>query len=141
MKVIDIHSHLQFPQFDPDRETIISQMEKEGIATITVGTDLETSKKAIELAQCFNHLWATVGHHPTDYFAYPGQDAYRQLLGGTTTKLIAVGECGLDYYRDQDHKNEQKKIFIEQIELAIDFGLPLMIHGRPTQGTMNAYEE
>lgn len=139
-KYIDIHSHLNLPQFDADREAVISKMKDEKVATITVGTDYATSKFAIELAEKHDHLFACVGIHPTDveneFFDYE-----KMLTLAQHPKVMAIGECGLDYYRgakDED-KIRQKELFESHIKLAREVGKPLMIHARPSKGSMDAY--
>src|SRR5688572_29777402 len=115
---IDIHSHLNFSQFDADRDALIAEMKEKGIATICVGTDKKTSKESVELANAHENIFATVGIHPTHIpasapafaQATAGKEAtagegreesfdekyYESLLG---PKVVAVGECGLDYFR------------------------------------------
>lgn len=144
---IDIHSHLNFPQFDEDRDALIAKMREEGIATITVGTGVTTSREAVDLASRHSHLFATVGIHPTHAHEEPFDEAVFDAL--LTDKVVAVGECGLDYYRspqvdaDQARINAdmQKSVFIQQIEFAVKHRLPLMLHCRASKGTMDAYEE
>ncbi len=149
-KSIDIHSHLNFSQFDTDRDAIIAKMKEDGVATITVGTDKKTSKEAVELASRNPHLFATIGIHPTHIEESEGvwetfdENYYESLL---SPKVVAVGECGLDYFRAPIDANEarmnankQKELFIQQIDFAVKHDLPLMIHGRPSKGTMDAYD-
>jgi TatD DNase family protein len=146
LRRIDIHSQLQFPQFDEDREAIIAEMAEEGTATITVGTDAKTSKEAVALAEKHPHLFATIGIHPTDADDDFDATEFASLI---TPKVVAAGECGLDYLRgmredgqgDGRYKDRQRKIFIQQIEFAKAHGLPLMLHCRPSKGTMDAYED
>lgn len=117
-------------------------MSDAGIATITVGVDYETSLKAVNLANQNKNLYACVGMHPNDsvetFFEY---EKYLDLA--RNEKVVAIGETGLDYFRDQsvENKNHQKEIFIKHIELAIELDKPLMIHARPSVGTMDAYED
>lgn len=143
-KYIDIHSQLQFPQFDEDRDAIIEKMREEGIATITVGTDAKTSREAVDLAAKHPHLFATIGIHPTHIVESDGrwevfEEAYYESL--LSPKVVAVGECGLDYFRPPFDKEKQKELFIQQIGFASKHDLPLMIHGRPSKGTMDAYDD
>lgn len=139
----DIHSHLNFSQFDEDRDEVIEEMRKQGIATICVGTDKKTSEEAIELASAHPHIYATVGVHPTDVETGFEKTYLHDLA--QNARVVAIGECGLDYYRiksgDAEAKKMQKELFHKQIELARDLRLPLMIHGRPKGGSMDAYEE
>jgi len=140
IKYIDIHSHLNLPEFDKDREKIIKQLKDENIVTITVGTDFETSKFAIGLAEKNENLFASVGIHPSD--AEGEEFNYQEMLKlAKNNKVVAIGECGLDYFRDEneDTKNSQKELFEKHIKLAIEVGKPLMIHARASKGTMDAY--
>lgn len=143
MRYIDIHSHINLAPLKDEQDVVIFRMREEGIATITVGVDFETSREAIELAERSpDILWATVGLHPTDNlsesFTY---DAYLDLA--KHEKVVAIGECGLDYYRNQDAemKEKQRTLFLEHIKLAQTVTKPLMIHARPSKGAMDAYED
>ncbi|MBI2482447.1 MAG: TatD family hydrolase [Candidatus Vogelbacteria bacterium] len=130
MKLIDIHSHLNFPDFDSDREEVIQKLKKEGIATITVGTNLQTSREAVALAERYEHLWATVGIHPHE--ASETYDSVELLELTKHPKTVAIGECGLDYFKlaDESLKHKQKELFLAQIEIARQVGKPLMLHIR-----------
>lgn len=139
LKYFDAHSHLNFSQYDTDREEVIARMQKEDVWTITVGTDLKTSKEVVELAGQHEGIFATVGVHPTDWEEGFDEDTFRALV--ENKKVVAIGECGLDYFRDQDRKKEQKELFERHIALAHELGLPLVIHGRPSAGSMDAYED
>lgn len=141
VRIIDTHSHFNLNQFDSDREEAIARMEAAGVATICVGVDEETSAKAVALAQKHENIWACVGQHPTEWYQECSTDAFISLL--QQGKVVAIGECGLDYYRERerDHKDEQKELFQKQIALAKELNLPLMLHIRPMQGTMDAYED
>lgn len=139
-KYIDIHSHLNLKQFDGDREEVIQKLKDEDIWTITVGVDYESSLKAIELADKHYNLFACIGLHPSDVFIE--EFDYNKMLALTLNKkVVAIGECGLDYFRDnkEDFKEKQKEVFHSHIKLALESGKPLMIHGRPSKGTMDAY--
>lgn len=139
MKLFDAHCHLQFPQFDADREVIIARMREKEIGGIVIGTDLETSKAGIELAKHYNFLWASVGLHPNDPPS-GGQaisdkhfdiSKYEELA--RDHKVVAIGECGLDYFRSGDTDDEreaQKQRFVLQVELSLKLGKPLIIHCR-----------
>jgi TatD DNase family protein len=153
----DIHSHLHDKAFHSDRDTVITAMKDYGVGSITIGTDLEASKEAVALAEQYPNLYATVGLHPADNVTEDfNEEAFSHLL--TSTKVVAIGECGLDYYYvenffEKDKKTKgfthnkdaeadrQKRIFEEQVYFACKHNLPLMLHGRPSQGTMDAYED
>ena len=144
MQIIDIHSHLQFPDFDINREEVLQSMRNANVATIVVGTNISTSQSAIDLANKYPNvvIGATVGHHPNDDSEF-NVTTCCDILDSALSNVVAIGECGLDYYRsDRDEVVEgQSEIFRQQIELAIDKNLPLVLHGRPTNKTMNAYED
>ena len=149
-KYIDIHSHLNFTTFDADRDEVIKRALSNDTWVINVGTQIDTSKKAIEIANQYKKgVYAIVGLHPIhtgasfhdkqelgdegQEFTSRGEvfdkDIYRELL--KDKKVIGIGECGLDYYRTEPESIEkQKKTFIEQIELANEFNKPLMLHIR-----------
>jgi TatD DNase family protein len=154
----DIHSHLHDKAFDDDRDTLINEMKEYGVGSITIGTDLIESKEAVLLADKYENLYATIGLHPADNVTEEfDKEAFTTLLL-EGKKIIAVGECGLDYHyietffeNDKKLKNiswnkdaeadRQKQIFEEQVYFACEHNLPLMLHGRPSKGTMDAYED
>ena len=132
----DIHSHLNFKDFDADREDVIAKMKEEGVWTNTVGTDLATSKEAVELAEKYENLFATVGLHPADD-AVETFDEIEFVKLVVHPKVVAIGETGLDYFRlpkdlekAEREKARQKKEFEKQIEFAVKHNKPLMIHCR-----------
>ncbi|MDO8492774.1 MAG: TatD family hydrolase [bacterium] len=146
MKFFDAHSHLHGKEYDTDREEVIARMKEVGVITITVGTDLESSKKAVELAERHEGIYATTGVHPTDTKEIFDEKNYEELA--RSKKMVAVGECGLDYYRlTTDNlqltmeKERQIENFKKQVEFALKVDKPLMIHCRPSQGTNDAHED
>lgn len=118
-------------------------MHDEGIWTITVGTGLKTSEEAVQLAEKHDHVFATVGVHPTDWEEGFDEKEFERLI--PHPKVVGVGECGLDYFRieadDTKAKDKQRDLFIRHIEFANQHEKPLMIHGRPKAGSMDAYED
>lgn len=145
---VDIHSHLNDPRFELDLGEVLLRMRKSGVASIVVGTDHAMSERAVALAEKHNDLWATIGCHPTDnHLEIFDDEAYEKMAAHP--RVVAVGECGLDYYwptekprGDLDtEKSRQHELFERQILLAKKVGKPLMIHGRPSKGTMDAYED
>ena len=114
LEYFDIHSHLNFSAFDSDREEVIKRMQDEKVFTISVGTDLKTSKEVADLADKNENIFATIGLHPDDNKKEDfNPEDYKELA--ENKKVVAVGECGLDYYRIKNHesglKNKQKEIF------------------------------
>ncbi|MDO8517685.1 MAG: TatD family hydrolase [bacterium] len=153
MKFFDAHAHIQLPQFDTDRAEVLARMQADEVGAIVVGTDFETSKVAVELAEQHDFLWASVGLHPN----HPSTDSTSspQASSGQVTleefevlakhpKVVAIGECGLDYYRQEPTeviKKIQHERFKKHITLALATSKPLIVHCRPTRGTQNAHEE
>lgn len=137
LKLFDAHCHLQLKQFDTDRDEVLARMRDSGVGGIVVGTDFETSKSAISLAQQHDFLWASVGLHPNDNKDEQFDISnYEQLAH--SPKVVAVGECGLDYYRSggtDEEKAEQKVRFEKHIELAVHVHMPIIVHCR------NAHED
>jgi len=159
-KYIDIHAHLNFKVFDEDKDEVIRRALDNNTWLINVGTQINTSKKAVEIANQYEKgVYAIVGLHPIhtsasyhdeeelgpafakasdgqgriEGFVSKGEefnkDAYRELL--KNPKVVGIGECGLDYYHSgKELIEKQEKAFIEQIELANEFGKPLMLHVR-----------
>ncbi len=144
---IDIHSHLNDPRFNADLPETLARMRESAVASIVVGTDRAMSERAIALAEKHNDLWATIGQHPTDNHEEEFDEAwYREQM--KHPRVVGVGECGLDYFRlDKFSGNKdaevdrQQELFETQMILAAEADKPLMIHGRPTPGTMDAYED
>jgi len=140
----DIHSHLYFKDYDEDREEEIEKMKKHKIGTITIGTDFESSKIAIEMAEKHQNLFACIGQHPGDLNKDSVFDERLRTLADNE-KVVAIGECGLDYFRmevdDILLKSIQKTIFEYHIDLALEKDLPLMLHIRASKGTMDAYND
>lgn len=136
LKLIDTHAHLNFRQFDTDRAAVIERIKEAGMGVINVGTDLETSGEVIALAEEHLNMWAIVGLHPTDYKRGFDSAAYKELA--SHPRVVAIGECGLDFYREPRSRKEQVKIFEEQIELANTLKKPLMLHIR--EAYRDAYE-
>ncbi len=159
MNYFDAHTHTNFVAYDSDRDAVIARALEAGVGMNVVGTQLDTSKSALVLAEQYNNIWATVGLHPvhtaksfhdTKELGEGGKEftsrgevfdlaAYTEL--GKHPRVIAIGECGLDYYRlDADTKKIQQEVFVQQIELANDLGKPLMLHIRNgTDTDANAY--
>lgn len=142
---IDAHTHLNFDSFAEDRTDIIQQMKKESAGAINIGIDVSTSRASIKLARENDHIWASVGCHPTEVTDDFSVDVYKGLIKKSRPHITAVGECGLDYARKQHRSDTQKKLqhqaFEAQIQLAIEQELPLILHLRPQTGSMDAYEE
>lgn len=162
-KYIDIHCHVNFKIFDADRDDVIERALNGDTWIINVGTQADTSRKSVELALKYKEgVYAVVGLHPIhtspsfhdeqelgeggEEFTSRGEifnkNIYREFL--KDPKVVAIGECGLDYYHlSEDSIEKQKKAFIEQVELAEEMQKPLMIHCRDAakSGTGRAFDD
>ncbi len=127
MKFFDAHCHLQFPQYDADREAVLERMQKLDMGGVVVGTDIESSKAGLALAKQHPFLWASVGLHPND--AQEWIDISIQIEEFVKDpKVVAIGECGLDYFRSNGEGQKEK--FEAQLALAQKLGKALIIHCR-----------
>ena len=139
----DTHAHLDFPDFEADLPQVIERAQAAGIAKmISIGTDLESSARAIKLAERFPCVHAAVGWHPSHVTEAPGdvRPVLRELA--RHPKVVAIGETGLDYYRlpskqsggttedDDRYKRRQAELFGQQLEVAAEAGLNCVIHQR-----------
>ncbi len=130
---IDIHCHISSPNFDGDREAVIGRINEKNIWAVDVGVDFESSKKASENALVNQDVFASAGLHPTDNEEEVFNAAFYKKLF-ENPKVVAVGECGLDYFRIKGDGDEEKKRqrdnFEMQIKLALALNKPLMLHCR-----------
>ena len=137
----DAHSHLNFSEFDDDRSDVLERMTSEKVWTITVGTNEKTSRSAVELAHTQGGLFATLGVHPSDHEEPFAHDAFTELV--KDKKVVGIGECGFDYFRTPKEGvyDMQKQLFVDHIEFALKHNKALMLHMRPSKGSMDAYSD
>lgn len=130
--IFDSHCHPQFPQYDKDRDEMIKRALDKGIFMICVGTDLETSKKGIELTKKYEGMRVTIGAHPNETGEF-NMGNYENII--SDDKVVAVGEVGLDYYRTPEPEKQkiQKERFIQFLDLATKYKKPVVIHCRDAQ--------
>lgn len=161
MEYIDIHAHINFAAYDEDRDAVVQRAQDNSVSMINVGTQYDTSQRAVELAQQNTNSYAIIGVHPihttksyhdehelgkgNKEFTSRGElfdsDTYR-TLAQSNDRVVGIGECGLDYYRnDADTHSVQERAFRAQIELAIELDLPLMLHVRTSENSTDAYED
>jgi TatD DNase family protein len=143
MKYIDTHTHVNLSQFDVDREEVLTRAHEAGVAMINVGTDIASSKVAIEMAETHDDVYAVIGSHPIDAAHEECvHEAFREMA--KHPKVVAVGECGLDYFyatEESEHK-KQREVFLAQINLANEVEKPLMLHVRNGKdSSKNAYKD
>jgi TatD DNase family protein len=126
--IIDTHSHLQFDAYDSDREEVIKRTLAQNIQCINVGCSLASSEGAVELAQKHEGFFAAIGLHPTDVDEALDIQNYRELA--QSKKVVAIGEIGLDFFRKPHDQQKQKEVFLQQLALAKELNLPVIIHCR-----------
>ena len=128
---IDTHCHLDFEIYNDDRETVVQRSIKNKIeAIITIGTNEQTSLKSIELAEKFATVFAAVGIHPNDAANINKKSVQNIIEMSSNPNVVAIGEIGLDYYRDYTPAEIQKELFKTQLKIARDKALPVIIHNR-----------
>ncbi len=134
--LIDTHCHLNDEQLENDTRDIIERAKEHNVKKLVcVGASLSSSKKAVEIANKYDNVFAVIGVHPDDANTFDDEilDKLRQLAKNNK-KVVAVGEIGLDYHFVQDNKDAQKRCFERQIELANELDLPIVIHTRDAMG-------
>jgi TatD DNase family protein len=136
--LIDTHAHLDYADYDPDRAEIIARATEAGVTEIiSIGTRIESSTRAIELAENFPNIWATVGIHPCDADNAPDDTIPRLRQLAQSSRVVALGEIGLDYHHLPENPDEaaankkrQAEIFRQQLDLAAELGFNAVIHQR-----------
>jgi TatD DNase family protein len=129
--LVDTHCHLNFDVFDPDRDVVIERARNHGITRILIpGIDIQTSTSAIKLAHIYPEVYASIGIHPNQGLDWTSDSISELKKLAGDVKVIAIGEIGLDYYRDRTPKELQRSIFKQQLDLAAELGLPVIIHNR-----------
>ncbi len=132
--LIDTHCHLDFPAFEPDRQEVIRRAQEAGINYfINIGATLDSSIAACALAQKYSQVYATVGVHPHDADTFDLTALAKLKSLAAEKKVVAIGEAGLDYYRNLSSQENQKQAFVKQIALAKELNLPLVVHCRQAE--------
>jgi len=136
--LIDTHAHLDYTDFDPDRAEVIARATEAGVTEIiSIGTRIDSSARAVELAENFPNIWATVGIHPGEVDSAPDDAVDRLRTMAQSQRVVALGEIGLDYHRlpedpvaAEKNKQRQALLFRQQLELAVELDLNAVIHQR-----------
>lgn len=132
--IVDTHAHLDMDAFNEDRSDVISRALDSGVNTIiTAGTGLESSQKAISLAEEHPEVLATVGFHPHGAARVKQEDIARLAEMTRHPRVVAIGEMGLDFYRNLSPKETQIQVLKWQLELAVQLDLPVIIHCRQAE--------
>ncbi len=130
--IIDTHAHLMFPQLYKDFDVVMEKATAAGIGKIiNVGCDLQSCRQSVEMLDKDERIYASLGLHPYDavYLTDELLDSWRELVA-KNKRIVAIGECGLDYFKAKIPKEVQKRAFERQIELACELELPLIVHNR-----------
>lgn len=142
MKGVDTHCHINLKDYSEDFEDVIERIEKRLDFVINIGFDLKSSEESLELAEKYSFIYAAIGVHPNDALTY--NDSIEKQLEemAKNKKVAAIGEIGLDYYRDYTPKDVQKNVFRKQLELAEKLKKPVVIHCRDAyEDTINILKE
>ena len=141
--LIDTHTHLDDARYNDDRDAMIARAREAGVeAFVTIGCDLATSRAAVALATQHQFVYASIGVHPHEvkHISEGWYDEFRRLV--KNKKVVAYGEIGLDYHYNHSSPKEQRERFREQIQLARELNLPIIIHTREAQDdTMTILKE
>ena len=139
MNLIDTHTHLDFPRFKNDRERVIERAAKAGVrAMVNVGASLASSQAAVTLAEAYPPVYAAVGVHPHDAKTLTGEMLEELRALASHPKVVAIGEIGLDFYRDLSPRDKQRQAFKQQLALAKEVGKPVVIHDRDAHSEVMA---
>ncbi|MGD9901557.1 MAG: TatD family hydrolase [Spirochaetales bacterium] len=134
--LIDTHVHLNDDRYSGDLDEIVTNFKADNLEkVITIGYDLNSSKKGFEIASKYDEVYVAFGVHPHDALNYSEDFENFVTKNASNKKVVAIGEIGLDYYRNDVPKEVQKEVFVKQLKLANKVGLPVIIHIR------DAYED
>ena len=141
--LIDSHAHLDDRRFNADRDMLIKSLKENNVdLVLNIGADIKTSKASVDLAKKYDNIYAVVGVHPHSAKNLEGSDLSELRSMAKQDKVVAIGEIGLDYYRDNSPRDIQRKWFKKQIELAQELDMPVVIHSREaTQETFDILKE
>jgi TatD DNase family protein len=137
LNIIDTHAHLDMPEFDSDREAVIRRAFDCGVETInTIGINIESCQRAVELAEKYEGIVSSVGFHPQETDSVNKEDVDKLAELAQHPRVVAIGEMGLDYYRLKSSRENQLKVLKWQLEVARKVGKPIIIHCREAQDDM-----
>ncbi|TAM40593.1 TatD family deoxyribonuclease [bacterium] len=132
--LIDTHCHLDFAQFSEDRSAVIRRAEDAGVGYfVNIGATLDSSAASCELAAQYPEIYASVGVHPHDADGFKEEDLAKIKELAVKDKVVAIGEIGLDYFRNLSSPENQERLFASLIEVAKDMSLPLVVHTRQAE--------
>lgn len=134
IKLIDTHCHIDFPEFDADRDAVIRKANDSGIEyIINVGSSIERSRNSVSLAKKYNCVYACVGIHPHEADTF-GNDVVGLIKEmASSAKIVAIGEIGLDYYKNYSAQDRQRVLFEALLGVSRDLNLPVVLHSRQAE--------
>ena len=134
MILVDVHAHLDFPEFDEDREEILKRAEQAGVKAILLnGVHPESNRRVLDLCKKYSTLKPVLGYYPTHVFEVSEADFDQELEWISKQDFVAFGEIGLDMHERQDKLEEMKKAFAKIVKLAIKLGKPIIVHTRKAE--------
>ena len=129
--IFDTHAHYDAEQFNADRDAVLAALPESGVGlVIDPGCEGPSSRSAVALAEKYPHVYAAVGWHPEEWESWDGGSMLLLRELASRPKVVAIGEIGLDYYWDKEHKALQREMFERQIILALERDLPVIVHDR-----------
>lgn len=129
--IFDTHAHYDDEKFDSDRDSVLTSLPSKGVhAVLNAACDMESCKSSIQLSQNYDYIYASVGVHPHSAESFTPQDLETIASYTKQCKVVAIGEIGLDYHYDFSPRDVQKQVFEQQIQLALDLDLPIIVHDR-----------
>lgn len=142
MKLVDTHAHIYDEKFKEDFNKVMDRINNELDFVVSIGYDMESSEKSMALAEKYEKIYSVIGFHPTEIKEYSKESEKKLEELAKNSKVVAIGEIGLDYYWMEDPKEKQQEIFKLQMELARRVKLPVVIHTRDAmEDTVNILEE
>ncbi|HXV24064.1 MAG TPA: TatD family hydrolase [Alphaproteobacteria bacterium] len=133
MKLVDSHCHLDYNNLSDDLQMTIRNAEEAGVgAILTIGTTIENSRRLPQWIEHYQNIWCSAGIHPHEA-AKDAEDISALVLLAAHPKVVALGETGLDYHYDNSPREAQRRVFREHIGMAVETGLPLVIHTREAE--------
>ncbi|BDU49753.1 TatD family hydrolase [Haliovirga abyssi] len=145
MKLIDAHCHINLDEFKDDFNEVVERINKKLEFAVNIGFDMKTSLESVELAKKYDFIYSAIGIHPNEAKEYSDEVEKKLIKLAENPKVLAIGEIGLDYYREGAPRDLQKDVFRKQIELAIKLDKPILIHCRDAYGDtfdiLNEYKE
>lgn len=129
--IFDTHAHYDDEKFDNDRDSVLTFLPSKGVhAVLNAACDMESCKSSIQLSQTYDYIYASVGVHPHSAESFTPKDLETIASYTKQRKVVAIGEIGLDYHYDFSPRDVQKQVFEQQIQLALDLDLPIIVHDR-----------